>query len=263
MTLITMYDSVNPDAIPLDAKAVAGYVGGNFPSFSPIVERCPNALHKSIAVNAEEDADILDVENGDATPDQAPAWFKRQVARGVKVPGLYAPESEMVEVIAAMRGAGIKDAEWVQWDAHFDNVPSLPTVSGKLCPAKQYIDHGPEGQNYDISVCDPSFFGPTVPAVNPPHYDWMSWHGLLNGLKLNEADVAKRYDKYRAMQTPKAHPARVLLALQRLHLKWLAGRVWKVAHKQPRKDGRPSWNVDHRGWRWQQFTQRAQGARLV
>lgn len=258
-----MFDSVNPAAIPLDAKAVAGYVGGNFPSFSPIVQRCPKALHKSIAVNAGEDADILDVENGDAIPSEAPAWFRRQVARGVKKPGLYAPESEMVEVFAAMRAAGIKDEQWVAWDAHFDNVPTLPTVSGRLCPAKQYIDHGPNGENYDLSVCDPSFFGEVVPTVNPPHYDWMSWHGVLNRVKMGEADVARRYDKYRAKQTPRFHPNRATLTLLRLHLKWLAGRVYRVAHSQPRKNGRPSWNVEHRGWRFQQLIGRAHGQRFV
>jgi hypothetical protein len=260
MTLITMYDSVTPSAIPLDAKAVAGYVGGNFPSFSLIVQRCPKALHKSIAVNAEEDADILDIESGDAVPEQYPAWHRRQVARGVKMPGPYAPASEMPAVLAACAAAGIARSEMADWWAHFNNEPVLEG-GGR---AKQYIDHGPQGQNYDISVCDPGFFGVVAPVVNPMRYDWfLNRKVAIFGNGYVERTIVKQYDKYRATQTPTGHPHRAQLAVLRKALRLLAGRVYTVAHNQPRKNGKPSWNVQHRGWRYQQLIHRAQGQRFV
>lgn len=266
MTLVQMFDSVTAADIPLTAPAVAGYVGGSFPNFSLIVARCPKALHKSVAVNAGEDADCLDIESGDAVPADGPAWIRRQIARGVKLPCIYADASEMVDVIAVMRGAGIKDAAWSAWVADWNHVQDLMTIDGKLCLAHQYVTE-PNGINIDVSVCDPAFFGTPVPAVNLPHYEWMNWTGRVHGVKLNEAAVAKRYDKYRAKQTPKFHPDRAILAVCRLQLKWLAGRVAHEAISKPNtsgpKKGKPSWGTDHRGYRYQQFIHRAQGGRIV
>jgi hypothetical protein len=262
MSLITMYDSIEPSALPADAQAVAGYVGGHWPDYSPIVARFPNARHKSVAVNAEEDADILDIERGDAVPEQYPAWHKRQVARGVELPGPYAPASLMPSVLAACKAAGIEQAELADWWAHWNGEATLEG-GGR---AKQYIDHGPHGENYDVSVCDPSFWGtkPSPPAHNSPHYDWFPNSVFaIFGEGFVERTVVKRYDKLRATQTATSHPHQAQLHMLRWALGLLAGRVYTVAHNQPRDDGSPSWNVDHRGWRYQQLIHRAQGARLA
>jgi hypothetical protein len=57
-------------AIPKTAEAVAGYVGGHWPTYNQLVKDFPHAHKLSIAVFASEDADCLDIEKGDATPDQ-------------------------------------------------------------------------------------------------------------------------------------------------------------------------------------------------
>src|SRR5690242_8753534 len=85
----TMYDSVTVSAIPRNAQAVAGYVNGRWPTYSQLVRAFPHARRLSIAVSADRDADCLDVEQGDATPDQAPAWVQRQHKRGVRRPVVY------------------------------------------------------------------------------------------------------------------------------------------------------------------------------
>jgi len=257
--MITMFDSVTISEIPSDAQAVAGYVGGRFPTFSPLVQRFPNAKHLSVAVNSGENADCLDIENGDAVPSEAPGWHVRQVARGVKRPVFYANTSTMPSVVSALDGAKIPRAEYRLWTAHFTGQPHIELGSD----ATQWTDKA-FGRNLDQSLCVDGFFtDPAVPAKNPPHYDWFpNGFWLLNRLHVSERQTVMLYDKLRARQTPNVHPNVAELAVCRLHLKWLAGRVYRVAHDQP-VNGNPSWGVDHRGWRFQQLTHRAQGARLV
>jgi hypothetical protein len=67
MTL-TMFDSTTVADIPSTGMdAVAGYVGGNWPTLPALVKRFPHLPALSIAVNASQDAQCLDVEKGDAT----------------------------------------------------------------------------------------------------------------------------------------------------------------------------------------------------
>jgi hypothetical protein len=125
-TPTSMFDSVNVDEIPPDAEAVLGYTGGSWPTYHELEHRFPNARVISAAISASEDADLLDVEQGDATPEQVPAWYSRQVERRKRDPGFYnlerngayAAVSELTEVIAHMRAARHKDRSWIQMSAH-------------------------------------------------------------------------------------------------------------------------------------------------
>ena len=75
-TQMFMYDDVNLALIPANAPAVAGYVGGRWPTYGPMVAKFPHAKHLSIAISALENARCLDVEPGDATIAQAPGWVE-------------------------------------------------------------------------------------------------------------------------------------------------------------------------------------------
>ena len=81
-----MYDSVTLSALPKGAEAYAGYVNGAWPTYKDLP---PSKYKLSIAVNVSGNARCLDVETGDATPEQAPAWVKSQHARGVQMPVVY------------------------------------------------------------------------------------------------------------------------------------------------------------------------------
>ena len=263
MSLIEMQDDTNLSLLHKPVHAWAGYAGGLFPTWHPLDALFPDVPNKSIAVNDQEDADILDIENGDATPAQFPAWFRRQKARGLERPGAYANLSTMPAVMAAARAAGIKDDEYDRWVAHYDGIPELNCGLGEK--AKQYTDHG-YGRSLDLTVCDPSFFDQaTVPVQNAVHYDWFDETlRLVFGLARTEREQVELYDKLRAMQTPKLHPRRVQLAFLRQVMKWYAKRLDEVAiTEQPNKDGSPSWGVDHRGWRRKQLWGRYQGRRFV
>lgn len=150
---ITMYDSVTVSQIPAGAQAVAGYIGGKFPTFHSLLVDFPHAKHLSIAINANEEAECLDIENGDATPEQAPAWVRKQHARGVKRPVIYADVSNMAAVLGAVLGSGIRRDEIRVWAAHYTFVPHIEEGSD----ATQYTDRA-LGRNLDASLCVPTFF---------------------------------------------------------------------------------------------------------
>lgn len=159
---VVMFDSTTPDQIPASAPAVGGYVGGHWPTFKGLLVTFPHAKHLSIAVNAGEDAECLDIEKGDAVPAQAPAWVRRQLGRGVKRPVVYAAVSEMPAVLAALSAAGIPRKAVRLWTAHFTFHPHICNPGcgfgfKATADATQWTDHA-LGRNLDQSLCNKSFF---------------------------------------------------------------------------------------------------------
>jgi hypothetical protein len=163
---VTMYDSVNVAQIPADAAAVAGYVNGHWPTYPFVVKQFPHALHLSVAVTAHADADCLDVEQGDATNDQAAAWVTRQKARGNTRPVVYTSVSNAPALTRALARGGIGRTGFRLWTAHYTFVPHRCTAAcwagfNGQADATQYTNHA-LGRNLDASVCAPSFFTPQV-----------------------------------------------------------------------------------------------------
>lgn len=158
-----MYDSVDVNAIPADATAVAGYVDGRWPTFRQL--RRFHAHRLSIAVTASADAACLDVETGDATPGQAPEWVRRQHARGEPRPVIYASRDLIPQVLAELAAAHIPRTAIRVWSAHYGAGPHI--CSGIACgapftaDATQHTDHA-LGRNLDESLLSDHFF-PTAP----------------------------------------------------------------------------------------------------
>lgn len=157
-----MFDSINLDQIPADAPAVAGYVGGNWPTYAQLAKRFPKARRLSIAVASSQDAECLDVEPGDATNDTAPRWVQRQLARGVKKPVVYTSASNVKALLASLAVHGIQRSEIRLWTAHYT---FHPHVCGPQCgfgiattaDATQWTDKA-LGRNLDQSLCARSFW---------------------------------------------------------------------------------------------------------
>lgn len=157
-----MFDSVDLKQIPEDAPAVAGYTSGHWPTYPHLAKLWPHARHLSIAVTASHDAECLDVEPGDATPDQAAAWVKRQHARGIKRPVVYTSVSSAQNLIGRLSAAGIKRGDVRLWTAHYTHKPHRcgPTCGYGLqstADATQWTDKS-HGRNLDESLCGPGFF---------------------------------------------------------------------------------------------------------
>jgi hypothetical protein len=157
----TMYDSVNISQIPANAVAVAGYVNGHWPTYPSLEKSFPNAKRLSIAVTVHADAECLDVEEGDATPAQAPEWVVRQKKRGVAKPVVYTSVSQAPALLRELDRAGIKRSAIRLWTAHYTFKPHRCDskcgfgFSG-TADATQWTDKA-LGKNLDGSLCAPDF----------------------------------------------------------------------------------------------------------
>lgn len=163
---IEMYDDINVGTIPVTAEAVAGYVDGKWPTAKELTHsRFPRARHfVSIAVFASDDANVLDIEPGDATIAQAASWIKRQHARGEHKPGVYTSVAQAEKLINALASAGFTfGKDYVLWTAHYNGVPHL---CGPKCGfgfthvahATQWTDKA-GGKSLDESLVAAEFFG--------------------------------------------------------------------------------------------------------
>lgn len=159
---VIMYDSISVSQIPSDGPAAAGYTSGYWPTWQAI-KSGPWTHKLSIAVTASHnDAECLDVETGDAAPEQAPSWIKQAKARGVKKPVVYASLSAMPGVLAALARAGIGRDEIRLWTAHYTGTQHICTPAcgygfNATADATQWTDEA-HGRNLDESLCDGSFF---------------------------------------------------------------------------------------------------------
>lgn len=239
---------------------LAGYVGGWWPTFHPMVIAYPN-LYKagrivSYAVSESEDADWCDCEKGDLTVPQVLAWLPRQFARGHKKPGVYASEDTWVNggLLSALNHYGeniVRICAWYTFHA---------AINDSWADCQQFTDRY-AGRNLDGNVARTSLFAPGPPVLNQLHYDRFH-HGPFHSAKwgaLDERLIVEHYDRAREHPDRNKHYLPVLQA----RLKWLADRVWGVAHHPPGPNGKPTWGLFHRGWRYQQLIHRAHGQQFV
>lgn len=142
----TMYDSTSARDIPGNAAMVAGYVDGLYTWSDADWRRFPTALKVRIACFAStDDGHVLDVENGDALPIQAPGWAQRRRAAGID-PTVYVNLSNWSAVITAFHAAGVDPPHY--WLADYDGQAVIPAG----CIAKQYADPPISGGHYDLSA---------------------------------------------------------------------------------------------------------------
>lgn len=145
-----MYDSTNAFDIPASASIVAGYVDGKYAWSAADWARFDGAIKVRIAVFAStNDGDVLDVEQGDATPQQAPGWIMMRQAAGLAVPTIYCAAS-MVGLIRSLCDGLTYDL----WTADYNGVPHITGTA----QATQYADpnYG-SGGHYDLTLCTPEW----------------------------------------------------------------------------------------------------------
>jgi hypothetical protein len=128
-----------------------------------------------MAVTAAGDATGLDVGTGDATPAEAPAWVRRQLARGVHRPVVCASAAVMGAVLPDLQGAGIARSSVRLLTAHYGagqhicgpatcRFPEVPAADGT-----QWRDNAPglNGTQVDESLLADGFFTPPPPPAAP------------------------------------------------------------------------------------------------
>lgn len=261
---VAEWRSIVPETTP---QVIGSYRNGQFANDAVAEQAFPHALHISYDVNGSRpDADILDIEPEDARPAAAPGWSRLYKGR-LPHPGLYTSASSIADVVTAMLDAGYKRDQFLIQSAHYTNEAHIcgPHTCGfPQSDATQYADKGTLGQNTDRSIFADYFFGPVAPPKPDMHYDWFPLTSfLIFGNRYSERATVLEYDKLRATQTPKLHPNRARLVVLRARLRLLAGRVDRVATHPLGKNGKPTWGLYERGWRYQQLIHRAQGQRFI
>lgn len=224
--MIQMYDTVTVDTVPDNPQAVAGYVGGSWPTYNGLVAKFPHALHLSIAVNAGQRANCLDIEQYDATPDEAPGWVRHQFT-GFHKPVLYCSASAMQAVNSAMSSGGFHRSDYLLWSAHYGvgrHVCGPGTCGYPQADGTQFTSTA-LGRNLDESVLNDGFFGPPPDAH---HYERFATGPFKDqhGKMLNERALVQEYDSL----VP--HKVQHAVRLRELHgqLVFLRKRVWTVAN---------------------------------
>lgn len=143
----TMFDSTNARDIPVNAALVAGYANGRY-AWSPADwKRWVAQSHVVISVDAWYHAAlVLDVEFGDARPEQVNGWIIGAEKATGWTPTLYGTKSTLdrCKVLVAQ---GKLEADY--WLAEWTRVPHLPAGYA----ACQYAapGHGSPG-HFDMSV---------------------------------------------------------------------------------------------------------------
>ena len=66
-----------------------------------------------------------DAEPGDASISEAPAWFKRQIRLGKKLPCIYTSLSNVNALHTVMENAGISRDQYRIWSAHYTGIPHI------------------------------------------------------------------------------------------------------------------------------------------
>lgn len=147
----TMYDSITASDIPAGVPMVAGYIDGTFCWSAADWALHANAVQVRIATRADvNDGHVLDVESGDATPDQAPGWATMRRGAG-QDPTIYCGESSWAAVQDAFTAAGVGQPHY--WIAAYPGGGStdLPTLNGITAVAHQWINDPGSGGHYDLS----------------------------------------------------------------------------------------------------------------
>ena len=145
-------DSVDPNAVPAGLPLYAGYVNGRWPSWFGLKQRFPTTPVIGISVLAANVGDCLDVENGDATCDQAPGWVAARRAAGVVAPIVYVDASNCATVTKCFLDSGTPLPLF--WIADY----SYPVDIVGCVVGRQYEDVGP----YDLST-----FVDYLPGIDP------------------------------------------------------------------------------------------------
>lgn len=168
---IYMYDGVTslPAGISRlfpNAAMVAGYVGGRYAWTESEWNLFPFANHVKITPVVANVGDVLDVEKGDASPDQTAAWIAMRKAAGYYRPTIYCSLS-VIPAVRAGTGKYILGQDYDIWVAYYTNyaqqiaAPGLPAAN---CAATQYMSTA----EYDVSaVYDPDWPHRTPPSVPP------------------------------------------------------------------------------------------------
>lgn len=190
MTVAYMADSTETNDIVLSCdlpktdqhvtvEYVAGYVNGEWKSAT--TNQAKFGSNKNVRLvtidvsgNAPS-ADVLDVENGDASPETAAWWIKHRIAAGFnkEYPGvIYCDRANLTPVFNAMASMGYEvGRDFRTWIATLDGTTEVADMTG-VTAVQAYPAAGEPGPatsgHFDLSVVyDTAWKAPVAPPAPP------------------------------------------------------------------------------------------------
>lgn len=146
------FDATTLANIPPNPDGVFAYVDGKYRNYGEALVMFPHATVVSVAVDPAHDAQVLDCEKGDATPEQCPSWAVRQRVRG-SVPYVYCSGSAWPAVKDAFDRHQVTQPEY--GIAIYDGIREIP-------PGARYKQIGGVLGKYDINVVSDH-----MPGIDP------------------------------------------------------------------------------------------------
>lgn len=146
-----MYDSTNLLDCPNDGSIVASYMDGIYAQ-SGSAWAAFSGLKVGIVISAATNAgQVLDIETGDATPDQAGAWAVMRLASGLPRATLYVNRSNRSAVESNLQAHGLNASQAALWVATLDGTQQVATGPYPVV-AVQYANSAMTGGHYDKSI---------------------------------------------------------------------------------------------------------------
>lgn len=162
---MTMWDSTNPDAIPVGVAIAAGYTDGLYAWSEQAWARLSTSTQVGITVFGQHGIRVCDCETGDLTPVQAASWAVGELWNGRR-PTIYSNLSTWPYVVQALSLHGVSAAMVDWWAAHPTGSPHL--VPGSVATQYAWNQLGQTGGvNVDWSATD-GRWPATIPPVPPP-----------------------------------------------------------------------------------------------
>ena len=156
----TMYDSIEAVDLPLGGDFYLGYINGKFANFVDVVKRFGPEKTMSCSVFASTPAQILDVENGDATPAQAPQWYYISKS-SFQRPTIYCNRDTKIYVVTAFQASGFLPDFII---ATLDDVMPGPLFWSS--PENIGCQWSGRGDYDETLINDPSW--PSIPSIIAP-----------------------------------------------------------------------------------------------
>jgi hypothetical protein len=203
-TVVLMYDGINSLAAGIarqfpGAAKVAGYINGIYAWSQAEWNLFPHADHVTISVRASWTVgDVLDVERGDATPDEALGWIMARRAAGLCRPTIYCSRS-VIPAVRAATGVLLLGKDYDIWVADYTGSPHQVTAPGPGTPWQCVATQYESTANWDASVVydlkwphrvPPGLAAPGGLSGTPHVTGNLSW-APVDGVKQYEVDVAE------------------------------------------------------------------------
>lgn len=145
------YDAVTTTACPDGAPLYLGYSDGQWPNANAMAALHPTARVVTVTTNpAHRYGDMLDVENGDASPSDVVPWLVARRAAGAW-PSIYCGLSNWIACQQPVWAAHIVEPPW--FVAHYTNV--------------EHIEPGAVGTQWTTGDYDTSAVADFWPGVDP------------------------------------------------------------------------------------------------